>query len=227
MTLISELACSLALLDQARPTQKALRDACRFIKPELAQVQDVKGRADFITDLFLGHHRRPRIVWLARVAGQDQASTASSHVPRHGWGVLVRRASTNGMVTTAIEKEFKRSIQIRQIKDIGDHEIYLNSRRASSFFRSPHGQRNDVYRGNLKTLLGQPDAIGSRATAQFERPTGSNGVFMEDTLQLRGGPTGVPRQIAILVSRVPIYVLCHGILSAILRGFNSCERSGY
>jgi hypothetical protein len=41
---------------------------------------------------------------LTRVAGQDQAAAAKRQLPRHGSGVMLRRLSTNGVATTAIEK---------------------------------------------------------------------------------------------------------------------------
>ena len=98
-------------------------------------------------------------MWLTRVAGQDQAAATRSQLPRHGWGVLIRCVSTNGMVTTAIEKECKGSIQVRQMEHIGDHEMHLNPGGVSAFFRLLHGQRSQVDAGYLKALLGQPDTI--------------------------------------------------------------------
>ena len=85
-----------ALFDQARPTQKARRHARRFIKPEFVQVQDSKCPAQFVTNLLFCNHRRPGSVWLARVAGQNQAAAARSQLPRRGRGVLRRRGSANG-----------------------------------------------------------------------------------------------------------------------------------
>ena len=102
---------------------------------------------------------------LPRVAGQDQAAAAGNQLPRHGWGVLLRRVSTNRMVTTTIEKKGKRSIQVRQMEHIGDHEMRLNPGGVSALFRSLHCQRRQVDAGYLKALLGQPDTIGSRSTA--------------------------------------------------------------
>ncbi len=151
---------------------------------------------------------------LTRVAGQDQAAATRSQLPRHGWGVLFRCVSTNGMVTTAIEKECKGSIQVRQMKHIGDHEMHLNPGGVSAFFRSLHCQRSQVYAGYLKALLGQPDTIGSRSTAYFERATRLNCVSTQNTLQLRGRPTCVPRQITVPVAIVPIDVLCHRMWEA-------------
>jgi hypothetical protein len=78
------------------------------------------------------------------------------------------------MVTTAIEKEIKGPIQVRQMKHIGDHEMHLDPGGLSAFFRSFHRQRSQVYAGYLKALLGQPDTIASRPTAQFERTTRLN-----------------------------------------------------
>jgi hypothetical protein len=140
------------------------------------QVQDLKRQAKFVPNLFLRNHRRPRIVWLTRVAGQDQAAATSSQLLRHGWDVPFRRVATHGMVTTAIEKEFKGSIQLRQMEHIGDHELHLNSGGLSACFRSLDRQGSQVDPGYVKALLGQPDTIGSRPTAKFESATRPNGV---------------------------------------------------
>jgi hypothetical protein len=129
------------------------------------QVQYLKRRAEFVTNLFFGNHRRARIVGLTRVAGQDEAATARSQLPGHGRGVLIRRVSTNGMVATAIEKEGKRSPQVRQTEHIGNDEPRLDSGEMSAFFRALDCQRGQVYASWLKALLGQPDTIGSRSTA--------------------------------------------------------------
>jgi hypothetical protein len=102
-------------------------------------VQDLKRYAEFVTNLFFCHHGRPRIVWLTRVAGQDEAATTRSQLPRHGRRVLIRCVSTNGMVTTAIEKECKGFTQVRQMKHIADHEMRCNPGSVSALFRSLHG----------------------------------------------------------------------------------------
>jgi hypothetical protein len=170
----SRAAQGLAFLDQAGPTQKALGNTGSFIEPELVQVPDLKRQAKFVANLFFGNHRRPRIVGLTRVAGQNQAAATSSQLPRHRRGVLFRCISTNGMVTTAIEKEFKGSIQVRQTEHIGDQEMHLNAGGVSAFFRSLDCQWSQVDTGYVKALLGQPDTIGSRATAKFERATRPN-----------------------------------------------------
>jgi hypothetical protein len=104
-------------------------------------------------------------VWLTRIASQDEAAATKNQLPRHRWGVPVRRVSPNGMVTTAIEKEFKGPIQVRQMEHISDHEMRLNPGGASAFFRSLYCQWSDVYPDYVKALLGQPDTIGSRSTA--------------------------------------------------------------
>jgi hypothetical protein len=69
------------------------------------------------------------------------------------------------MVTTAIEKECKGSIQVWRTEYIGDNELYLNSGGMSAFFRALHCQRSQVDASYFKALLGQPDTIGPRATA--------------------------------------------------------------
>jgi len=69
------------------------------------------------------------------------------------------------MVTAAIKKEFKASIQVRQMEHIGNHETDVNAGSVSAFFRSLQCQRSHVYAGYFKALLGQPDTIGSRSTA--------------------------------------------------------------
>jgi hypothetical protein len=158
-------ALRLALHNQARPTQKALRDAGRFIEPELVQVQDLKRQAEFVTNLFFRNHRRPGIVWLARVAGQDQAAATRSQPSRHGRGVLLRCVSTNGMVTTAIEKECKSILEIRQLEHIGNHETRLHPGGVSAPFRLLYRQGSQVDTGYLKALLRQPNTIASRSTA--------------------------------------------------------------
>jgi hypothetical protein len=117
----------------------------------------LKRQAEFVADLVFRDDGRPRIVWLTRVAGQDQAATSSSQLPRHGWGVLLRRVSANGVVATAIEKECKGFLQVRQMEHIGDQEMHLNPGGVGSFFRSLHCQRSQVDAGYLKALLGQPD----------------------------------------------------------------------
>jgi hypothetical protein len=48
------------------------------------------------------------------------------------------------MVTAAIEKECKGSIQIRQMKHVADHEMRRYPGGASAFFRSLHGQWSHV-----------------------------------------------------------------------------------
>jgi hypothetical protein len=68
------------------------------------------------------------------------------------------------MVTAAIEKECKGSIQLRQLQHISDQEMRLNPGGKSALFRSLHCQRRQVDTSDLKALLGQPDAIGSRST---------------------------------------------------------------
>jgi hypothetical protein len=125
----------------------------------------LKRFAEFVTNLFFPNDRRARIVRFTRVAGQDQTAGASSQVRSHGWGVQFRRVSTNGMVTTAIEKESKGSTQVRQLEHIGDNELHLNPGGESPFFRALHCQRSQVDARYFKALLGQPDTIGPRATA--------------------------------------------------------------
>jgi hypothetical protein len=80
------------------------------------------------------------------------------------------------MVTTAIEKECKVSIEVRQMEHIGGHETHLNPGGVSTFFSKLHCQRSQVDAGHLKALLGQPDTIRSRSTAYFERATRLNRV---------------------------------------------------
>ena len=69
------------------------------------------------------------------------------------------------MITTAIKKEGKRAVQLRQMQQIGDYEMGFNTSRVSAFLGSLHRQRSQVDAGYVKALLGQPDAIGSRSTA--------------------------------------------------------------
>jgi hypothetical protein len=105
----------LALLNQARPTEKALGHARGFIKVELVQVQDVKCETELVANFLLGNHRRSRIVRLTRVAGQDQPAGACGQMPRHGWGVLCRRGPSHRMVATTVEKEVEGAIQVGQL----------------------------------------------------------------------------------------------------------------
>jgi hypothetical protein len=104
-------------------------------------------------------------VWLTRVAGQDQAAATRSQLLRHRRGVLFRRLSTHGMVASAIEKESKWTIQIRQMEHIGDQEMHRNAGGVSALFRSLHGQRSYVDASYVKALLGQPDTVGPRSAA--------------------------------------------------------------
>jgi hypothetical protein len=83
---------------------------------------------------------------------------------RHRWGVLFWRVSTNSMVTTAVEKEFKGSIQIRQMEHIGNYELRLNPGCMSAFVRALNCQWSQVYANYIKTLLSQPNTIGSSPT---------------------------------------------------------------
>ena len=101
----------------------------------------MKRYAEFVTNLFFRNHRWPRIVGLTRVARQDQAAAARSQLPCYGRSILIQCVSTNGMVTTAIEKELKGSIQVRQMEHIGDHETHLNPGGLSAFFRALEGMR--------------------------------------------------------------------------------------
>lgn len=153
-----------------------------FIEPELVQVQDLKRHAKLVTNLFFRNHGRPRIVRLTRVAGQDQPAATRSQLVRDGRCVLPWCVSTNGMVTTAIEKELKRTIQFRQIQHIGDHEIRLNPGGRSAVLRLLHGQRRQVKTGHFKALLREPDTIGSRAAANFESSARLNPVSADNTL---------------------------------------------
>lgn len=165
-------------------------------------------------------------MWLSGIAGQDQAAGTRREVPRHGRGVLVRCAATNSMVTTAIEKECKGSVQISQIEHIGDHEVNLNSGGLSAFFRLLHGQRSQIDADDFKALLGQPDTIGSRSTAYFERATRLNCTSTDNTLQFRRRPPCVPGEITIPVAIVPASVLCHGVSSRILHVSEQARLSG-
>src|SRR5205823_6512036 len=61
---------------QARPAEKALRDSRGRVEAELTQLDDVERRAELATDLLFAHHRRPRVVRLAGVAGEHQAGRA-------------------------------------------------------------------------------------------------------------------------------------------------------
>ena len=70
------------------------------------------------------------------------------------------------MVTTAIEKECKRSIQLRQIQHIADHEIRRDSGGLSALFRSLHGQRRHVDAGYLKAARANVAGIGPLTTRE-------------------------------------------------------------
>lgn len=115
---------------------------------------------------------------------------------------------------------------MRQIEHIGNHELCLRPGGASALFRSFYCQRCQVDTGYLKALSGQPDTIHSRSTAYFERATRLNCVPTQNTLQLRGRPTRVPRQIPALVAIVPINGLCHGLYAAMLRDSINWEGTG-
>jgi hypothetical protein len=132
-------------------------------------------------------------------------------MPCHGRGVLLRCVSTNRVVTTAIEKERKGSIEVGQIEHIGNDELRRNPGGGSALFRLLHCQRRYVDASHLEALLREPDTSDSRSTTQFERATGLHCVPTQDTLQLRGRPTRVPRQITVAVAIIPFVEFCHDL----------------
>jgi hypothetical protein len=83
---------------------------------ELAQVENTERHAKFVTNLLFRNYGRSGIVWFTRVASKNQAATSHYHLLRHYRSVLFRRASPNGMVTTAVKKELKRFIHVWQME---------------------------------------------------------------------------------------------------------------
>src|SRR6185295_17473148 len=103
------------------------------------------------------------------------------------------------------------------MKYIADHEMRLNAGGASAFFRARHCQRSHVDAGYLKSLLSQPDTIRSRAAAYIKCAARLNWVSTQNTLQFRGRPPCVPRQVAVPIAIVPFDVLCHRIARQTIR----------
>jgi hypothetical protein len=86
------------------------------------------------------------------------------------------------VVTTAIEKECKRSVQIGQLEHIGHHEMRLYSGGAGAPLRLLDCQRRQVDTSHRKALLREPDTVGSRATANFQSATRLNRGSTKNTL---------------------------------------------
>ena len=153
-----------------------------FVEAEFRQLEDFEGDTELVANLLFGDDGRAGIVRFTRVAGQDQTAGAGGQFACHRPSIEVGIAATDGMVTTAIEKELKWTIQIRQIEHVGDHKMRLNSGGRSAALRLLHGQRRHVDTGHLKALLRKPDTIASRATANFESSTRLNRVSADNTL---------------------------------------------
>src|SRR6185436_7056780 len=116
------------------------------------------------------------------------------------------------MVTAPVEEEGKRSREVRQLEHIGDRKMGLHPGPPRPLLSLLHRQRCQVDPGDLKALLSQPDTVGSRATADFDRAARRNVVAAQSKLQLRGRDPCVPREIATAVMIVPIDGLFHGFL---------------
>src|SRR5712692_4061692 len=114
------------------------------------------------------------------------------------------------MITSPIEEKRKRRPQRRRIQHVGLQEMNWDPRRGCFAASLLQSQRTDVHGGHLETLLGQPDGIGPRATAQFQSPAWLNAFFFDSPNQFGRGGSCVPGYIARLVSLVPMRLFGHG-----------------
>ena len=107
-------------------------------------------------------------------------------------------------VTTAIKKECKGSIQVRQVEHVSDHETGVHASGLGVSLRLFDGQRRHIDGSYVIALPCQPEAVGSRSTAEFECAARLDSVFAENAFQFRAGSGGVPGEIAVAVGFVPI-----------------------
>src|SRR5690606_16766218 len=199
----------LTLLDQARPAEKLDGNARRFVKAKLAQVEDLERQAQLVAKLLFGDDRRARLVWLARVAGQDETASAGGQVPRDSGRVRLGRAAPDGMVAAAIEKESERAVQFGKREHVRGEELGLDAGRLRALAGLLDRQRRHVDASDGEALLREPNTIGTGPAADLQRAAGMNRVLGDDALKLGGCSAGVPRQEAVAVAVVPGAVVFH------------------
>jgi hypothetical protein len=114
------------------------------------------------------------------------------------------------VITSTVEKEFDQTYGFRQLENISSNELYVHSRSFRALVCSLDRERSNVDSHDFKTLLGQPNTVRSRSTADIQRSTGLNLRLTEHSLQFGGWSPRVPGKITFSVTLVPIPMLFHG-----------------
>lgn len=204
-----DLRVLLTFLDKAGPAEEVFGDAGGCVEAEFVQVENLEGYAEFGAEFCFGHYRWAGVVWLAGVAGEDEAAGTGRQLLRYGRGVPGWIVATDGVVAAAIEEEFERAGEVGEREDIGGDELSRHAGFAGALFGKFDGERGDVDAGDVETMLGEPDAVGARAAADVEGATGLDGVLCDRLLQLGRGAAGIPGEKAVAVAVVPVGVVGH------------------
>src|SRR5262249_21008982 len=139
---------------RARPAEEPHSTFLHLIETELAQIDDLENAPDLCPNFFFGNERRPGIMGLASVAGQDQASTAGASDLLESSQITAHVDPPDDVITAAVEDEIVRPADCcRRIEHVSFQESNGDPSIRCPIPCSVQRQRAEVDCCHVKALL--------------------------------------------------------------------------